>query len=144
MITHIKGTDKFSCDKLGTEKYSYDVFDDIVKHLSSIPSHRAPKGSGRGKSDKVGYGKCIPGTVIHNFATEHGGKKLGDSTFDPIFVLGAVLDWAGIAHNKRGYLELTKGFVGSMTSSSSIGSGGSTPPSGGTLSPKSSSTKHTP
>lgn len=27
--------------------------------------------------------------------------------FDPVFVLAAVLDWAGIAHNERGYLTLT-------------------------------------
>ena len=35
------------------------------------------------------------------------GKKEGMSVFDPVFVLSAILDWAGIAHNGRGYLELT-------------------------------------
>ena len=34
-------------------------------------------------------------------------KKEGMSVFDPVFVLSAILDWAGIAHNERGYLELT-------------------------------------
>ncbi len=27
--------------------------------------------------------------------------------FDPVFVLAAVLDWADIARNERGYLTLT-------------------------------------
>ena len=29
------------------------------------------------------------------------------SVFDPVFVLAAILDWAGIVRNERGYLELT-------------------------------------
>lgn len=97
---------QFISDKLGAEKYPYDVFDIIVDHLRSSPMHKATKGTSRGKSDKVGYGQCKSGTVIYNFATKYYGKKLGDSTFDPIFVLGAVLEWAGIVHNRRGYLEL--------------------------------------
>ena len=38
---------------------------------------------------------------------EYAGKKEGMSVFDPVFVLSAILDWAGTAHNERGYLELT-------------------------------------
>ncbi len=34
------------------------------------------------------------------------GKQEGDSVFDPVFVLAAVLEWADIAYNGRGYLEL--------------------------------------
>ena len=34
-------------------------------------------------------------------------KPLLGNMFDPVFVLAAVLDWAGIAHNERGYLTLT-------------------------------------
>ena len=34
------------------------------------------------------------------------GNKNGDSVFDPVFVLAAVLEWADIAHNERGELVL--------------------------------------
>lgn len=66
---------------------------------------KAPKGLGRGK-DKVGYGKCGEETVIYQVATQYYGKKIGESTFDPVFVLAAILEWAGIAENGRGYIKL--------------------------------------
>lgn len=40
-------------------------------------------------------------TAIHYF-----GKKPGESCFDPAFVLAAVLEWAGIAKNGWGYIQL--------------------------------------
>ena len=97
---------RFSSNKLGVTKYTYDAFDVIVDHLKQSPGYRAPKGTARNKEDKVGYGKCCEGTVIYNFATKYAGKSMGASTFDPIFVLAAVLEWAGIARNGRGFLEL--------------------------------------
>lgn len=105
IIAENDGT-SFSSDKLGTAKYTYDAFDVIVDHLRSSPNYRAPKGTARNKGDKVGYGKCCEGTVIYNFATKYAGKAIGTSTFDPIFVLAAVLEWAEIITNGRGYLQL--------------------------------------
>ena len=35
---------------------------------------------------------------------------MGDSVYDPVFVLAAVLEWADIAYNGRGYLELTENY----------------------------------
>lgn len=43
---------------------------------------------------------------MYNFATKYAGKAIGSSTFDPIFVLVAVLEWAGIITNGRGCLQL--------------------------------------
>ena len=43
------------------------------------------------------------GTIGKNYAH----KNVGDSVFDPVFIMAAVLEWAGIAHNERGYLSLT-------------------------------------
>lgn len=43
---------------------------------------------------------------MYRIATEYYGKAEGESTFDPIFVLAAMLQWAGIAENGRGYLRL--------------------------------------
>ena len=97
----------FSSDKLGITKYTYDVFDVIVDHLKRSSGFRAPKGGARNKADKVGYGHCVPGTVVYQISTEYAGKPLGSSAFDPVFVLAAVLEWAGLARNGRGYLELT-------------------------------------
>ncbi len=39
-------------------------------------------------------------------AYEYYGKQDGESTLDPVFVLVAVLDWANIARNCRGYIQL--------------------------------------
>ena len=36
--------------------------------------------------------------------------KIGDSVFDPVFVLAAVLEWAGIVINGRGELILTEAY----------------------------------
>ena len=53
-------------------------------------------------------GPCrMTAPIMKELAKEYAGKKEGMSVFDPVFVLSAILDWAGIAHNKRGYLELT-------------------------------------
>ena len=96
----------FSSNKLGGVKYTYEVFDVIADCLRRAPGYRAPKGNARNKEDKVGYGKCCEGTVIYYFAVNYANKKLGESTYDPIFVLAAVMEWAGIIRNDRGYLEL--------------------------------------
>lgn len=96
--------DSFVCDKLPGQKTEFRVFDIIVDFLKENGGI-APKGLGRG-TEKVGYGKCGPETVIYQIATKYYGKQEGKSTFDPVFVLAAVLDWAEIAENGRGYLRL--------------------------------------
>ena len=65
---------------------------------------KARKGNGR--NYKLGYGECTEDTVVGCIAKDYAGKKEGMSVFDPVFVLSAILDWEGIAHNERGYLEL--------------------------------------
>lgn len=97
----------FTSDKLASSKYEFRVFDVIVDLLLSSDGGRAPKGNGHGKEDKVGYGKCTPDTILGAIAIQYSQKSFGESTFDPVFVLAAVLDWAGIAKNRRGYVELT-------------------------------------
>lgn len=102
----------FTSDKLTSGygrniTYEYRVFNDIVELLKSLPSGKAPKGNAHGKKDKVGFGKCTKDTVVGTIAINYAGKSIGESTYDPVFVLAAILDWAGIAYNKRGYIELT-------------------------------------
>lgn len=95
--------DEFVSDKLPNNVLNFSVFDIIVDFLKSVGG-KAPKGLGR--SDKVGYGKCGSDTVMYQVATRYYGKKLGESTFDPLFVLAAVLEWAGIAENGWGFIRL--------------------------------------
>ena len=105
-VCHISiadGGDSFVSDKLANQTVSFQVFDIIVDFLNSVGG-KAPKGLGR--SDKVGYGKCGEETVMYQIATKYYGKNAGESTFDPLFVLAAMLEWAGIAENGWGYLRL--------------------------------------
>ena len=95
----------FRCDQLPLNPgYEYRVFD-VVTDLLHRSGGRARKGNGR--NFKLGYGNCTEDTVVGAIGKNYAGKSKGDSVFDPVFVLSAVLDWAGIAHNERGYLSLT-------------------------------------
>lgn len=103
----------FTSDKLNKYKvrYEYSVFDDIVELLMGSQNYKAPKGNAHGKEDKVGYGKCTADTVVGAIAIKYAKRNLGDSAFDPVFVMAAVLDWAGIAKNCRGYIQLTPAYL---------------------------------
>ena len=95
--------DSFVSDKLGNQVVSFSVFDIIVDFLKDNGGE-APKGLGR--SYKVGYGKCSEDTVMYQIATQYYGVEVGKYSFDPLFVLAAMLEWAGIAENGWGYLRL--------------------------------------
>lgn len=95
----------FSCDQLPIKpNYEFSVFDVIVDLLIS-QGGRARKGNGR--NYKLGYGDCTLDTVVGAIGKKYAGKNIGDSVFDPVFVFAAILEWANIASNGRGYIELT-------------------------------------
>lgn len=95
----------FTSDKLPIKPpYEYRVFDVVVDLLISQGGH-ARKGNGR--NYKLGESNCDHTTVVGAVALDRG-HKLGNSVFDPVFVFAAILEWAGIAHNERGELVLTK------------------------------------
>ena len=50
-------------------------------------------------------------TVVGAIGKNYFGATEGKYVFDPVFVLASVLDWAGIAHNERGYLRLTAEYL---------------------------------
>lgn len=102
----------FVSDKLNDYKipYEYTVFNCIVELLKVSKDGRASKGNAHGREDKVGYGKCTPDTVVGTIAINYFHRRTGESTLDPVFVLAAMLDWAGIAKNCRGYIELTNDY----------------------------------
>ena len=106
--THVSiaGRDYFVSDKLPYQNVDFSIFDIVVDFLKKQPHGRGVKGGARDSKSKVGYGKCSEGTIMYEIATKYYGKELGDNSYDPIFVIAAILDWAGIARNTRGYVEL--------------------------------------
>lgn len=106
-ITLSRNNTGFTSDKLNHYAvfYSFEVFD-FIQELLLQNGGQAVKGAGRGKEDKVGYGKCGLDTVVGYIAHKYSGIGLGESTFDPVFVLAAILDWANLAKNCRGYIEI--------------------------------------
>lgn len=95
----------FTSDKLPIKPpYEYRVFDVVVDLLVS-QGGRARKGNGR--NYKLGESNCDQTTVVGVVALDRGHKP-GNSVFDPVFVFAAILEWAGIAHNERGELVLTR------------------------------------
>lgn len=101
--------ESFSTEALPVKpNYTYKVFDDIVDLLRS-QGGKAKKGLGR--NAKLGEPGCEETTVVGAIAKNYVGKSVGDSVYDPVFVLAAILEWAGIAHNERGYLELTADYL---------------------------------
>ena len=94
----------FVSNKLPHQKIDFSIFDLVVDFLKSEPHFRAIKGGCR--NSEVGEDKCSRGTVMYVIAKKYYGKKDGESSFDPLFVIASILDWANIARNKRGYMEL--------------------------------------
>ena len=93
--------DSFTCPKLPIA-FGFEVFDVIVSLLQRLGG-KAKKGSGR---ERVGHEKCSGDTVVGAIALEYLGEQEGEWACDPISVLAAVLDWAGIAANERGRIRL--------------------------------------
>lgn len=98
----------FNCEGLPNHlPFNYAVFDIIVDLLLSNGG-RARKGNGR--SYKVGDPECDDTTIVGTIAKKYFGKRDGDSAYDPVFVLSAILVWAGIVSNAPGELVLTESY----------------------------------
>lgn len=98
----------FTSDKLPIKPaYEYTVFDVIVDLLRE-QGGRARKGNGR--NFKLGDPGCEETTVVGAIA-KYRGRKVGESVFDPVFVMAAVMEWAGIAKNGRGELILSDNYA---------------------------------
>ena len=98
----------FESDKLPVKpSYQFTVFDTIVELLIK-QNGRARKGNGR--NYKLGEENCDDTTVVGYIAKHYAGKNDGDSIYDPVFVLAAVLEWADIAKNESGELVLTASY----------------------------------
>ncbi len=99
----------FLCNELpASQTFTYNVFDVIVELLLGQDG-AARKGNGRNYA--LGEGDCTLDTVVGAIGKNYFGATEGKYVFDPVFVLASVLDWAGIAHNERGYLRLTAEYL---------------------------------
>lgn len=95
----------FKTCKLPKDIYGFEVFDTIVDLLIEN-NGKAIKGCGRGKDNKLGQKKCELDTVVGAIAFRYRGNKIGDSVLDPVFALAAILEWAEICVNSRGFIYL--------------------------------------
>lgn len=101
----------FTSDKLPIRPpYEYAIFNDIMGLLVK-QGGRARKGNGR--SYKLGEAGCEENTVVGVIAKQRGHKE-GDSVYDPVFVMAAILEWAGLAQNGRGELILKAEYRGTF------------------------------
>lgn len=99
----------FYCKELPVEPpYKFQVFD-VMVDLMIEKGGKALKGNGR--NYRLGFGGCTEDTLVGAIGKRYAGKEKGDSVYDPVFVLAAVLEWAGIASNGHGFLELTPEYV---------------------------------
>jgi len=102
----------FLSDKLPVKPpYRFEVFDYVVDLLKASGG-KARKGNGR--NYKLGDPECDETTVVGYIAKNYAEKSYGDSVYDPVFVLAAVLEWAGIANNGRGELSLTASYMAKL------------------------------
>ena len=87
--------------------FEFKVFDDIVEMLKK-EGGKAAKGMARGY--EVGSDKLNEHTVAGIIAIAYFGKCAGETALDPQAVLNAILAWADIASNERGYIKLTENY----------------------------------
>ena len=95
----VEGPDSFACDKINSN-FTYKIFDVIVEHMISYGG-KAKKGDGH---KPIGNPRCGEDTIAAAIAKNYWGR---DIYLDPGYVMFAILEWAGIIHNRRGYTELT-------------------------------------
>lgn len=94
----------YSYTGLGKNNFLYlNWFDGVVDFIKQNGG-RVEKGGCR--NNNVGQGNCTKGTLCYYVATECYGKCDGESSFDPVFIIAAILDNAGICKNERGYISL--------------------------------------
>lgn len=95
----------FSSDKaLRNYKIGFEIFDVVIELLKK-EGGKAKKGCCRG-NNKLGDDKCDKHTVAGAIGYNYFMKEDGESVFDTIHIVTALLEYAGICENKRGYLVL--------------------------------------
>jgi hypothetical protein len=92
----------FTSDSIIQYPYDFKIFDIIVDFLKENGG-KAKKGSAH---TPLGTKSCTPDTVAGAILQNYFGLSIGESGPDPGFFFAAILAWAGIAKNTRGWLIL--------------------------------------
>jgi hypothetical protein len=82
--------------------YRFEMFDILEEESYRFPKRSIPKGNAR--KCKLGDDKCDMNTAIGILGYKYYNKRDGDSLFEPMHVISAILDWSGVAKNTRGYI----------------------------------------
>ena len=83
---------------------TWEVFDAAVEVVINNGG-KAEKGKARSGA-KLGSGDLPLNSVEGFIAHKVHGAQIGETAFGPGFVVAAILDWAGICNNERGYLTI--------------------------------------
>jgi hypothetical protein len=86
--------------------YDFRMFDILESESYRFPNRIMPKGNAR--NFKLGDFNCDMDTAIGILGYKYYNKNDGESLFEPMHVIAAVLDWAGVAKNERGYIMFLK------------------------------------
>lgn len=100
-----------SASALHNVRYEYKIFD-MITDLLKKQGGEARKGAGR--NARLGEENCTDDTIVGMIGKKYYHKEDGEYTFDPVFILVAIMEWAGIVNNKRGYVELSKEYKGQI------------------------------
>lgn len=86
---------------------TWEVFDAAVEVVINNGG-KAVKGKARSGA-RLGSDDLPLDSVEGYIAYKVHGAQIGETAFGPGFVVAAVLDWAGICNNERGYLTIRNG-----------------------------------
>lgn len=87
----------------------WEAFDATVEVVMKNGG-KAKKGNAQ-SGDRLGSGKLMLDTVEGYIAHKVHGVQEGETAFGPGFVICAVLDWAEVCKNERGYLTINPMFL---------------------------------
>lgn len=108
-FTAVLRNDGIEVDNLSTQKLlPWIVFEETVRLLTGNGDGPASEKvrKGNAMSGKLGDKKLPLDSVEGHLASIVFDKQAGDSVFRRITPIAAILDWASVCENKRGYLSL--------------------------------------
>jgi len=101
--------DTFWSDNLNKvigDGYSFELFNILQEESYRFHNNRIPKGNAR--NNKLGDPGCDINTCVGILGYKFFKKSTEDYVLDPIHVVAAILEWAEIAKNERGYIRFLK------------------------------------
>ena len=94
------------------DQLTWEVFEAAVEVVLQNGG-KAKKGNAQSGA-KIGSDKLPINSVEGYVAHKVHGVPIGRSAFGPAFVICAILDWAGICNNVRGYLIIKQSYLDEM------------------------------